>query len=372
MQSNNAKLKIIFVISIFLGIFLLLPEISWAAPNISSFSGSISDNQSVTVSGSGFGSNSLTIQNLNSNIEAGTVGQKVSLPANWSYVDDGGGFIAPRYSNAQAHNGIKSILVRTDADNWGSVFRYDGGVINSGESIYVSFWVKFYQTSGWGQWKIWRLSSIQSSSDNHPEITFFDWMTGPDCNGMKQLYIRATGNEDSIYLNNAYVPCSDWTRIEYYAVASDIGQSDGQFYYWIHPPGSIITAYSNNAIETYSDSGKWRYLHFGHYFGNGFAVAGAYFDDVFVQYGTQARVEIGDASTWRACTHREIQIPSAWSANSITFTTNQGSFTNGQTAYLYVVDSSGAINSSGYPITIGSGQEPDTTPPSPPTGVTVI
>ncbi|MCD6288604.1 MAG: hypothetical protein J7M12_05765, partial [Candidatus Hydrogenedentes bacterium] len=58
----------------------------------------------------------------------------------------------------------------------------------------------------------------------------------------------------------------------------------------------------------------------------------------------------GNASTWSACTHREIQIPTAWSNDTITFTVNQGSFPYG-TAYLYVVDSTGAWNENGYPIT---------------------
>ena len=75
-----------------------------------------------------------------------------------------------------------------------------------------------------------------------------------------------------------------------------------------------------------------------------------YWDEVYIDT-TQARVEIGNASSWSACTHREIQIPSSWSSSSISVTVNQGSFSDGGGAYLYVVDSNGNVNDSGRAIT---------------------
>jgi len=77
------------------------------------------------------------------------------------------------------------------------------------------------------------------------------------------------------------------------------------------------------------------------------------FDDIYVDY-TYARVELGNASTWAACTRKEIQIPRQWSASQITIDVNQGSFSAGTQAYLYVVDANGSVNATGYPIKIGS------------------
>ena len=49
---------------------------------------------------------------------------------------------------------------------------------------------------------------------------------------------------------------------------------------------------------------------------------------------------------------------------------NTGSFTNGQIAYLYVVNADGTVNANGYPLTIGDGAPAiDTTPPANPTGI---
>lgn len=75
---------------------------------------------------------------------------------------------------------------------------------------------------------------------------------------------------------------------------------------------------------------------------------------------TWARVMIGNASTLGASTQLEMQIPTAWSENSITVKFNKGSFSTGQTAYLYVINSDNNPNTDGFPVTIGGG---DTTPP---------
>ena len=78
------------------------------------------------------------------------------------------------------------------------------------------------------------------------------------------------------------------------------------------------------------------------------------YDDIYIDF-TQARVELADASTWAARTKSEIQIPTVWSATSISVNVNQASYANGSTAYLYVIDSAGLVNASGFLVTVGSG-----------------
>lgn len=74
------------------------------------------------------------------------------------------------------------------------------------------------------------------------------------------------------------------------------------------------------------------------------------YDDLYID-NSWARVEIGDQSTYTSCTHREIQIPSVWSNDTISVILNQGSFPNDTTVYFFVVDSNG-IASEGFPITL--------------------
>lgn len=76
-----------------------------------------------------------------------------------------------------------------------------------------------------------------------------------------------------------------------------------------------------------------------------------YFDDVYLDT-TLSRVVLADKPVLSQATIVENQIPSAWSDSSITATVNLGQFTQGQTAYLFVVDSTGKP-STGFSVTAG-------------------
>ncbi len=87
-----------------------------------------------------------------------------------------------------------------------------------------------------------------------------------------------------------------------------------------------------------------------------------YMTDMYAD-DTYSRVMIGNASTLASSTHREIFIPYAWSNTSVSVTVNQGTFISGDTAYLFVVNASNTP-SVGYRITIGVATSSDVTPPT--------
>jgi hypothetical protein len=79
------------------------------------------------------------------------------------------------------------------------------------------------------------------------------------------------------------------------------------------------------------------------------------FGEIYVD-NTLSRVEICNANTKSVSDHCEIQLPeTTWNNNQVQIKVNQGSFSNGQNAYLYVIDSSGIVNQNGFLVTIGSG-----------------
>jgi hypothetical protein len=92
------------------------------------------------------------------------------------------------------------------------------------------------------------------------------------------------------------------------------------------------------------------------------------FDDVYVAIGTgaQARVEIGDAATYATSKNLSMATVTSWGDTSITATVRQGSFSNLNNAYLYVIDANGSVNQNGYLL---SGA--DTLAPAAPTNLTV-
>lgn len=80
---------------------------------------------------------------------------------------------------------------------------------------------------------------------------------------------------------------------------------------------------------------------------------GAYsYDDIYIDY-TLARVEMADSATWAGRTHCEIQPPLTWGTGEVTVKLNRGSFGATDTVYLYLIDSAGAVNANGYEITLG-------------------
>lgn len=67
---------------------------------------------------------------------------------------------------------------------------------------------------------------------------------------------------------------------------------------------------------------------------------------------TLSRVEIGNNAVYGNCTHREVQVPTAWSDTSITVTPQFGSFAEDSSVYMFVVDADGNVSSGYGPIVI--------------------
>jgi hypothetical protein len=80
---------------------------------------------------------------------------------------------------------------------------------------------------------------------------------------------------------------------------------------------------------------------------NGTGIAEIYWDDIYID-NNWARVFLADTDTYTTNMHRELQIPSAWSDTSVEVTVNRGSFAGSDNVYLYVVDSTGAVNADGF------------------------
>ena len=161
-----------------------------------------------------------------------------------------------------------------------------------------------------------------------------------------------TGTQ-SLQYDLAGITSNAWQRIEMYKKLSTAGQADGKIF-WSR---NNTVGYQNDALMTRESGFTFQENSFllGLMFANVRNDGNFHFyiDDVYVS-NTQARVEIGNASSFTSCTHREIQIPSAWASGSIAVTVNAGTFGSG-TAYLYVVDANGSVNASGYAVTIGGG-----------------
>jgi hypothetical protein len=105
---------------------------------------------------------------------------------------------------------------------------------------------------------------------------------------------------------------------------------------------TVIGGYSREVGTTDAFKNNWRYY------------ADVYYDH------SLARVMIGNASTYLACTIVEPQILSAWSDTSITATLNQARLDVLPGKYLYVFDAAGVVNAAGYALEAEEEAPPET------------
>jgi len=320
---------------------LLLAGTTAAAPSISSTSGTFTHGNSVTIGGSGFGSKSTAAPVKYDDFDDGEVGSDLS---GWSLVKSSGG-VYPKYSDTRSHNGDQSGLA--SFENQYNCSAYLGNLDLT--TVYASYWVYWEKVSG-DDTRNMKLARFTAAYGNYKD------------GNPKMGYTGLNGSSGTWYLNNGdgydmnwgnYVVGGTWHRIEMYFVASSSpGQADGTWAFWKNC-SQIVDEKDYVTIATTADRNFVRNFilpfYCAHDPGGPHRV---YYDDVYLD-STQARVEIGNASTWSGCSHKEIQVPTAWSSSSITVDVNKGSMSDG-TAYLYVVDSSGGVNSSGYQITLGT------------------
>jgi len=298
-----------------------------AAPAISSVSGTLSHGASLTISGSGFGAHDdyggteSFLCNGWTDFESGTLNGgnfTCTNPAVWQIVTSNtranSSYHARKYYNGTR---LGEVTVYTKPDT---------------HEFYSSFWIMLTQpTTGGDGGKIWRIWS-----DIHEDNI---WLaTGGDNTMIRGASESQRVSGSTQWSSPSSIGYGQWHRIEIW-----MDDSPSEFTVWMD---CVFQWTHDDWVPTpwYSGTHTWA---FGHMINDN--DGGHNFDDAYFS-NTRARVEIGNAGTWSACTHRETQIPTAWSSSSITVTVNRGSFGDLAQQYLYVVDSSGAVNQQGYPL----------------------
>ncbi|RJP72326.1 MAG: hypothetical protein C4532_06120 [Candidatus Abyssobacteria bacterium SURF_17] len=335
------------------------------APQIAGTAGAFREGESVVINGSGFGAKSRATPLKWDNFESGAPDQLIPT-ADGIYTNAsvwGNSIREDNLTFTNANNRPGSTLCSKNdmddyyADNQRSAYLKWGTDVDSLKKIFVTFWARFtfgtdYQRH---QVKFWR---IESNSDDGMKFAQYNW--GPQ--DAAHYYQRGTGSGGvaSSHYFTGQLPYqqNQWFQIEFQAEQSDQGIANGSIEIWnSHVFGSTepmvkiidLQDYLTRSVPYY-----WDRVYIGeattnldHYVKSGVT---NYFDNFYID-NSWARVVIGDASTYNACRRREVQIPSAWSDNSISVTVNSASLPYG-TAYLYVVDGNGTYNANGYPITV--------------------
>ena len=330
-----------------------------AVPNVTNTTGIFTEGGIITVQGNGFwssGPNILIFDDFEKWLSWDTirVWSGSAQLWQWDYLE---WTLKPRYSNFSKVSG--NLAFRADMSQ-----NYLESVIKLTpfwtRKIYMSWWILI------------------------PEGTQIPGENNPDGTNWKNVWIQGAWSADDdiivptfFWVDNAIISWNNSPYHKWVTPSLRKGQwkrlstwinawyaNDGQVHYWeLTDSWLVAQAYDDNV----SVLNSWWIFERIRINGYGREQLNSYpmFDDVYIATGdnARARVEIGNSSTYTSSTNLAVSTPSSWSDTSIQLQFRKGSFTPNQTAYLYVIDASGNVNTNGYPITIGASSSTDTTPP---------
>ena len=388
------------------GAFAKWPErvLAQSGPVISRVGGTLADGSSITISGSAFGMKPVAAPLKYDDFQSLSIGQDLRYGGWWmngSYVNQMDYGHPPRYqtppvaSNERVRpstpytRNAKCVWDAATPDNQSSSFHLANVPFSKGHPLYLDFWtypdcLTTGQTFS-GSGDNVKPLRIHNNPDYSPNIYFGHWaksigpaiVAGRDGVGMN---VHRPGEDDGWapvtcggINNSAWYPTAyfdKWNHIQIVAEANTPSVFDGTWtIYWdgvlrFNRPGNIMLFSDGITASPTSDV----------YLGNWTRIAAGtfrqYWEAVYIDT-SWARVELGNNPVYANCTHREIQIPSAWSSSDITVRLNRGSFAPNSLAYLFVTNSSN-VASTGYPVTLGAeGAAPTASAPSPPRGVII-
>lgn len=344
--------------------FILLPTLVFAAPAVTGISGTVSNGESITISGTDFGATGPTIilfDDFDSGTENAYIGDGITSAIVGSWEDCGENCTPvyySTYSTIQKHSGAQSARQNWATDNQEGA-RWMGAVISSPvTAVYFSFWTYLPAgqnvpgTSGGlgANWKVWWLQRTSSHADDYAS----EIVTDPPSE-TSICYVDGTTNRACWGYGSFSFTKGRWLRWEGYLTAST---SAGNVYLWNTDSGQARNLVGSASGRTIDDGSTGWLLFRIPGFARADSNSNTYYDDVYVSSGSGAlaRVEICNNATYTSATNCAITTPTSWGATSIAATVRQGSFGASDNAYLFVIDSSG-VASSGYAVQFGAGGE---------------
>ena len=331
----------------------VLAAVAGAQPVIVSGTGTLSHGESVVLLGGDFGSKASAAPLKFDDFEAGEPGTVIQ---GWD-TDVGGGTQEPEYSDTFVRlRSQRSAVCIYEGSQYLSTFglyRPEGLT-----HVYLDFWVLFDKPDPPSRnHKLYRLYPQRTSGLPNQYLQIYCPENSPTARFTND---GVAGEWSDTHAHPGWVSEEaqhKWVHMQVYLEQSSAGINDGVLQAWFDC-GHTVDRTDYRSRDPVNDA-DWHSVWFGNYNGHGAddycAASGdayIYFDDVYVDV-TRARVELGDAATYAACTHREIQIPSAWSPDSITIRVNVGTLEEGAPLWLFVVDEGGRVSPGFGPVMLG-------------------
>ena len=324
---------------------------AWAAPAISSISGTVSAGQTLTLSGTDFETKTTAAPIRFDTFEGGTNNTTLSSP--WQNYSGGSG---TQYKTGRAWGGSVSAGRNITEESFNASYI----TFTGRNEVFYSYWL-YVDNLANGEsinLKLGRISSSAASNNPYNGVGTQSLTTYTDMYpAYPDPYLAYWPDEGGEAGVNAWdhmdVPKGAWVRIDCHAkVSIPAGTSNGAAECLAMYPGQWQDGISDTTLNT-RPSGSWQYTSVllgtmdGTTGGQNYDV---YIDDVYVD-DTLARVEICSTNTWSTRTKCNVQPASSWSDTSVAVTINPSQFSG--TAYLFAVNASGEV-SPPTTITIGA------------------
>lgn len=354
----------------FTGFLLFYCICAAAAPAVTGVSGVVATGNSITVSGSAFGTKS----------PAG--------PALYDSFDSAPTTIASTSGGSTPEIRNFPLAAYTWEYGGGGAYTTRSYVRNSTAPLAGSTYharTNFDSDSSWAQF----LSLSYTQSQVYLSFYYRVTLTGAGSPRQSKAVIWYNGGTDIRYFSTAYDNCEtggyrqhvaglidydlgvegldcvgSWCRFENFVV--DSASSAGKWHSEIHRSNGTLDTNKRNSQITQTLGTP-----------NQITIGGAYYDmcaasntgtvdvDNVVVDTTPQRVEVCSGSTWANRGNCDYQPATSWSSSSVTASARVGRWSNGATVYVYVVDSNNDGNTTGYAVTLGAAS--DTTAPTAPT-----
>lgn len=363
---------------------VMLATNSFAAPVINNVTGSLTNGQTLTISGTGFGVKAVTkpvywdtVDNVslyNNLANGATIPTKegswvdrtaINSSSPWQYnssqdMGTSNGVFA--LTTTEGRNGSKGYKSKGSSGTATKQATLEGLNFTPTGKVYMSWWWKPSSDPGAGVWSgnMGKYMRFAKASDQANYTS--SWST----HGF-MVYVGSTGY------------CSSTPNGGFDATWLDFGKvNDWNFHEaWIDSTNRTMSLKING--KSVVNGGSWSQcaaFNFDQVWKVGWDGGGTaplaittWMDDVYVD-NTFSRVMICDNANYSNVTKCEMQPPiNIWNDNQIQVTVNQGSFANNSTGYLYVVDSNGNVSTSKQ---ISFGSSGGNTAITPPTGLKVV
>jgi hypothetical protein len=358
----------------------LAAAVAQSAPQIATYSGTVSHGAQVTLTGSGFGAKATAAPAVWDNCPSAGVSSQ------WSGVWPNASQNATY--NLACRTPIRGVpLPHSHVTMYMAGAHAESGGYNAGYDV-IAFKnrnITSYPTNAYFSWyerndPLW-VFNLGSPADNNHKLWDFSQGTSPysmppnwylEHNPRFQSATDKSGsfhlNDDSGLMTNAVStwgsgnppsPWQGWVKME--VLVTYATDTSGR-----------VRMYANNklyfdvaGLNTDPLSGSARSEGIGGYTRNyGNANNWRYFSDMYIDYSF-SRIVLANSATYANATVVEIQPAVSWSDGQVGFAANLGAFSSTDTIYAFVFDASGTPNATGFKLAAGAPA------PQPPSSLTV-